>query len=333
MSAAPILVEVTRGGEVESIHRGHAVITGPDGAIEQAWGDPAALIYPRSSCKMVQALPLIESGAADAVGLTDQQLALACASHQGAPIHVNAVRAWLADQGLTDDDLECGPQTSRDKDLRKQMLCAGQSPCRVHNNCSGKHAGFLTLAQHIGAPTSGYVDVDHPVQKAARAAIEETAGETAAGYGIDGCSAPNFRTSLAGLGRSMASFATAAQRSDARAQAQTRLVNAMRKYPELVAGDTRACTELMRAANGRAAIKTGAEAVFVAIVPETGHGIALKIEDGSTRASETAIAALLSRLGVLDPNHPLVAKRLSPDLTNFDGRIVGTIRAATALRH
>lgn len=331
MTQAPVLVEVFRGGHPESQHRGHAVIIAPDGTIEAAWGDPGQVIFPRSSCKMVQALPLVESGAADAAGLGAQQLALACASHEGAALHVGAVRDWLAAQGLGEADLACGPQAPRDRDEKHGLIRAGTQPCRLHNNCSGKHAGFLTLAQHLGAGVEGYEAPDHPVQQAARAALEETAGEATQGLGIDGCSAPNFRLTLAGFGRALSCFATATARSDARAQAQARLVDAMRAHPELVAGDGRACTELMQASGGRIAVKTGAEAVFAAILPDTGRAVALKIEDGSTRASECAIATLLVRLGALEAAHPLVRKRLSPDLRNFAGQVVGAIRPAAAL--
>ncbi|PIE12083.1 MAG: L-asparaginase [Rhodobacterales bacterium] len=331
MTAAPVLAEVFRGGHQEGQHRGHAVICGPDGEVIEAWGDPGAVIFPRSSCKMVQALPLVESGAADAFGLTSAQLALACASHEAAPIHNDAVRAWLSDLGLNDSDLECGPQPPRDREVKHGLIREGHSPCRVHNNCSGKHAGFLTLAKHLKAPTEGYVLPDHPVQQAARAALEDTAGETAQGYGIDGCSAPNYRVTLAGLGRSMASFAAAGARSDARSRAQSRLVDAMRSHPLLVAGNGRACTELMQAGQGRFAVKTGAEAVFIAILPETGHSIALKIEDGATRASEAVIAALLVRLGAVEPAHPLVQKRMNAVLRNFAGQEVGEVRAVAGL--
>lgn len=332
MPAAPVFVETTRGGAVESVHRGHAVIVGPDGEIQEAWGDPTQVIFPRSSCKMVQALPLVESGAAKAAGLGAQQLALACASHQGAPVHADGVSAWLQRQGLGVVDLECGPQPSRDKALRVQMLRADDPPCRVHNNCSGKHAGFLTLARHLGAHTQGYVQPDHPAQRAVLAAFEECCGETSPGFGIDGCSAPNHRVSLAGLGRAMAGFATAGAGSGARAQAQQQLVAAMIAHPGLVAGEGRACTDLMRAAGGRAAIKTGAEGVFVAILPETGQGVALKIEDGATRASEAAIAALLCRIGVLDPRDPRVAARMDAVQRNFAGIEVGSVLAVSALR-
>ena len=131
-------------------HIGHAVICDGSGQIVSAWGDPDAVVLPRSSSKMIQALPLLTSGAADARGLTTEQLALACASHQGATIHVDRVNRWLSDLGLNDDALCCGPQVSRDTDLKLEMIRAHQLPCRVHNNCSGKHAGFLTLTKHLG---------------------------------------------------------------------------------------------------------------------------------------------------------------------------------------
>lgn len=324
-----ILVELTRGGMIESVHRGHAVICDDQGEVLEAWGDPDKVIFPRSSCKMIQALPLIESGAG--AGLSPAQLALACASHQGARGHADAVRAWLDDLGKGDDDLRCGPQPSRDRPTRNAMIRAGDAPCRVHNNCSGKHAGFLTLAAHLNAGPE-YNDLDHPVQIAVRAATEETCGETASAVGIDGCSAPNFAVSLAGLGRSMSAFATAGARTDARSKAMVQLVDAMRRHPALVAGTGRACTELMEAMGGRVAVKTGAEGVFIAILPEQRCSVALKIEDGGTRAAECAVAALLVRLGALDHDHPLTRRRLDAPLTNFAGQEVGEIRAAQTLR-
>ncbi len=296
MAAVP-LAEVERGGRLESLHLGHAVICGPDGGILEAWGDPDAVIFPRSSCKMIQALPLVESGAADAAGLGSEQLALACASHQGAAIHTARVAAWLEGLGLGDDDFRCGPELPREEAARLACLCGGDPVRQIHNNCSGKHAGFLTLTRHLGAGPD-YVDPAHPVQQAVRAAFEEVTGELSPGFGIDGCSAPNFATSVAGLARAMAAFAAA--RSDStRGEAMVRLREAMVRHPDLVAGEGRACTALMRAMSG-VAVKTGAEGVFVAILPAQGLGIALKVQDGATRAAEAAIAALLVRSGALD---------------------------------
>jgi L-asparaginase II len=276
---------------------------------------------------MLQALPLLESGAADAAGLTEAQLALSCASHQGAAVHTGMVTRWLAGLGLGESDLRCGTHVPYDTEERDRLIRGFEAPCQIHNNCSGKHAGFLTLNRHLGGGAD-YIEADHPVQQAVKAAFVEVTGEESPGFGIDGCSAPNFATSVHGLARSMAFFAGAGDGGDARNRAAYRLTRAMAAYPELVAGEGRACTELMRAMNGRVAIKTGAEAVFVAIIPEKQMGIALKITDGGTRASEAAICALLVRLGVLDAAHPATQKRLNAVQRNWRGFETGVLRLA-----
>lgn len=330
MTGPVAMTEIWRGPFLESVHMGHAVVCDGAGGIVEQWGDADRIVLPRSSSKMVQALPLIESGAADAFGLGEEQLALACASHQGAAIHSNRVRTWLAGLGLGDDDLRCGAQPPRDRDAGEALIRACDSPCQYHNNCSGKHSGFLTLAQHLGAGPE-YVDLDHPVQRAVRAAFEEVTQETSPGHGIDGCSAPNFATSLHGMARAMAFFATARSDGDTRSRAAARLRDAMVAFPELVAGEGRACTELMRAMDGRVALKTGADGFFVAIIPQMGLGVALKIADGATRGSECAIAAILVRLGVLDPEHPATLRRMNAPVTNWRGLQTGWIRPASAL--
>ncbi len=323
MAAVP-MVELWRGGRCESVHAGHAVVCDPQGTAVAAWGDPEAVIYPRSSCKMVQALPLVESGAG--AGLTAEQLALACASHQGAAAHVGRVAAWLADLGLGEADLRCGAHEPADRAERDRLIRAGEGPCQLHNNCSGKHAGFLTLARHLRAEPD-YVDPGHPVQLAVRAAFEAVTGACSPGYGIDGCSAPNFATTLRGLARAMAAFAAAGS-GDARGRAMRRLTEAMMAHPDLVAGEGRACTVLMRAAAGRAAVKTGAEGVFVAILPGQRLGVAVKIADGAARAAEAAIAALLVRLKVLEEGDPAVRRYLGAPILNWRGIATGEVRLA-----
>ncbi|MDK3071642.1 asparaginase [Sedimentitalea sp. JM2-8] len=324
------MTEVRRGSLLESLHLGHAVVCDDTGQIVRSWGDPETVIYPRSSCKMVQALPLVTSGAAGKYGLTSEHLALACASHNGAAIHTDRVGAWLDQLGKTDGDFRCGPQMPADEEACHGLIRAYETPCQVHNNCSGKHAGFLTLSAHMGAGPE-YVDIDHPVQQAALNAFEETTGLSSPGYGIDGCSAPNFATTLHGLARAMAFFASARDRSDRQSRAAARLVEAMVRHPELVAGEGRACTELMRAMNGRVAIKTGAEGVFAAIVPEMKLGVALKIRDGATRASECSIAAILVRLGVLDADHPATRKYMNAPILNRRGIETGIIKPTSDL--
>ncbi|MCA0849114.1 asparaginase [Salipiger thiooxidans] len=321
------MVEIHRGPLAESLHVGHAVICDGAGQIVEAWGDPDKLVLPRSSAKMIQALPLVASGAAAARHLAEPQLALACASHEGAPLHVTAVNAWLEDLGLTDDDLRCGAEPSRDKALRFQMIRDEETPCQVHNNCSGKHAGFLTLTQHLQAGPE-YVDPDHAVQIAVRGAFETVTDQSSPFFGVDGCSAPNYATTMHGMARAMAWFATAGQRSDALSRAGAQLVQAMIAFPDYVAGDGRACTLLMRAANEPVAIKTGAEGYFIAILPQRGLGIALKVVDGATRASNCAIAAILVKLGVLDAVHPDVKTFLTPEIRNWRGLLTGEIRPA-----
>lgn len=314
------LVDIWRGGHLESQHFGHVVVCDASGEVREAWGDPDLEVFPRSSCKMLQALPLIESGAAKAFGLKSEHLALACASHQGASIHTDRVTKWLAHLQLDDTAFRCGAQEPSDKDARDELIRNGQSPCQMHNNCSGKHSGFLTLARHLGAGPE-YLEIDHPVQLAVRQSFEEMTGMASPGYGIDGCSAPNFLTTLTGLARAMAKM-TGSSGDGARAQ----LVNAMMKHPDLVAGEGRACTELMRAANHRAAIKTGAEGVFVAILPDQRLGIAIKAADGTTRAAEAAVAAMLIRYGIVDREDPAAKRRLSGPITNWRGIETGEMR-------
>ena len=328
MTQAVPLAEIWRGPFLESVHHGHAAICDDTGAVIEAWGDPHAVVLPRSSAKMIQALPLVESGAADDAGLWPEHLALACASHQGADIHTRRVRAWLEHVGMNDTDFRCGAQEPADRAARDALIRAHARPCQVHNNCSGKHAGFLTLNRHLGGGPD-YIDPAHPVQRAVREAFEDVTGRDSPGYGIDGCSAPNFATTVQGMARAMAFFA-AARADDAapRNRAAARLRNAMVAFPDLVAGDGRACTELMRATGGRAALKTGAEAYFVAIIPGRKLGVALKVTDGGTRGAECAIAALLVRLGVLDPDHPATRKRMNAPIRNWRGVETGMIRPA-----
>lgn len=327
--AEPVsLVETTRGPFVESRHFGHAVIARANGEIVEAWGDPSKIVLPRSSAKMLQALPLLESGAG--LHLGTEQLALACASHSGEMRHVDRVAAWLGDLGLDESALKCGPQPSRDDELRENMLRQGLPAGRLFNNCSGKHAGFLTLARHLGASLD-YVDPEHPVQKAVRAAFEEMCAEDSPGFGIDGCSAPNFAASLSGIAIAMARFAAAGTSDSVRDRSMVMLRDAMIAHPELVSGRGKACAGLMQAAKGAAAVKTGAEGFFVAILPELGLGVALKIEDGGTRASEAAMAAILVRLGVVEADDPRVSRFLAPKLINWDGLVVGEVRPTSEL--
>lgn len=329
--ANPVLVEITRGDLVESVHRGAVAIADASGALILALGDIETPAYPRSSLKPIQALPLVESGAADAFGLSEEEIALACASHSGEPMHTERVAAWLKRLGLGEADLACGAHPVRYAPVWEEMVCKHEAPTRIHNNCSGKHAGFLTLAKHLGAPTEGYERHDHPVQIAVARATAELAGvDIDMPWGVDGCAAPNFALPLSGFARALAKLADPSSLSPARAAAAKRIVHSMAAHPELVSGTGRACAVLMRAGRGRIAVKTGAEGVFAAIIPEAGFGIALKVDDGATRASETAIATILEKLGLLHGDAAATALARAP-ITNTRDAVVGEQRAAVAL--
>jgi L-asparaginase II len=325
------LAGVVRGDIVESAHRGHVAIWHRDEGLVAGWGDPGKRILPRSAIKMIQALPLVESGAADAAGLSPAQLALACASHRGTALHTGMVETWLASIDRTEADLRCGAHWPYDKAAENDLICAGATPGQRHNNCSGKHTGFLTLTRHLGAGPE-YLEIDHPVQRAVRDALAEVSGEAIGDYAIDGCSAPNFAVSLSGFARALADFACAGDVGGVRGAAMGRLVQAMTTHPECVSGDGGACTRLMRAMGGRAAIKTGAEGVFAAIIPERRLGIAVKIEDGATRASEAVITRLLIGAGVLDPAHPEAVAFSHGPIRNWRGIETGHVEVAEDIR-
>jgi L-asparaginase II len=328
---AESLIEVWRGDFVESRHLGHVAIWHADTGLVGAFGDVAAPVLPRSACKMIQALPLLESGAAARAGLTDDHLALACASHQGADIHTTLADRWLRQIGLSETDLRCGVQWPSDEPARDSLIRAFGGPDQRHNNCSGKHCGFLTLAQHLKAGPE-YIDPDHPVQRMVRETFEAVTEDPIAGFAIDGCSAPNFATSLSGFARALSRFAAAAADGGGgtRAEAMARLYRAMTARPDLVAGAGRACTRLMRAMGGRAAIKTGAEGVFAAIVPERRIGVAVKIDDGAGRGAEAAIAQTLIALGVLAPADPAAQAYRHGPIVNWRGVETGFLKPVGA---
>ncbi len=326
-----IMCEIWRGSYLESVHTGMAVICDKDGEISHQWGDPNALILPRSSAKMMQAIPLIISGAEKKFSIGEDLLALACASHNAAEIHLSRVVAWLSHLGFSDADLRCGSQPPKDPHVKKDMREKGRSPCQIHNNCSGKHAGFLSVSRHLNAGAE-YTDPDHPVQLMVMDVFQELTQNKVDGIVIDGCSAPNPAMPLYSLAKAMSWFATSHKRDDQLSKAALKLRNAMVNYPELVAGEQRACTNLMKACEKKAILKTGAEGVFVAILPELEKGIALKIFDGGTRASECAIASLLIQLGILNPNHPMALAYTHAPILNWRKIETGMMKASTLFK-
>jgi len=326
--ANPILVELTRGDLVESVHRGSIAVVDAAGKTRLAIGDVEAPVYSRSSLKPMQAMVLVESGAADAYGLSDENISLACASHSGEPMHTDRVTAWLARIGCTESDLACGAHPSRYEPVAEAMIREGRKPTRIFNNCSGKHSGFLTVARHWDVATEGYERADHPVQRAVAAVLGDLSGTTELPYGIDGCAAPNFATSLTAFALAAARMADPSALEPNRAAAARRILASMIAYPELMSGTGRACATLIRASNGRASVKTGAEGFFGGWIPQMGLGIAIKIDDGAGRASETVIAAVLDKLGLLGDGARAL---LRAPILNTRGTVVGERRPAAAL--
>ncbi len=322
----PVLVELTRGPLTESLHRGAIAVVDAKGNLRASLGDVEKPIFPRSALKPVQAVPLIESGAAETFGLSDEEVALACASHSGEPMHTTRIEDWQKRIGCSVSDLACGPHRPVHEPTATAMIQRRETPTPLHNNCSGKHTGFMTLSRQLGAAVAGYQLIDHPVQQAVMRTLKEMAGLSGElPYGVDGCTVPNFAVPLKALARAMARLADAGGQAPARAAACGRIVGAMMAHPDLVAGSGRACTMLMRD-NPDIAVKTGAEGVYIAILPQLGLGAALKIDDGATRAAETAVAALLIALGAV-PDEGAAAGLARAHVLNTRGVAVGQRRA------
>ena len=329
----PVLVEVLRGDVVESAHRGAVSVFDGDGKAVWEIGDTARPVFPRSAVKAIQALPLVESGAADAYGFGDGELALACASHSGEPAHVELATSMLAKAGLDRTALECGAHWPSNHEATIALARAGGSPNALHNNCSGKHSGFLCTCRHLGIDHRGYVKAGHAEQEMVREAMEALTGAAhdAEHRGTDGCSIPTYAVPLRSLARGFARMATGAGLGPARAKAAKRLLGACMAEPFLVAGTGRADVALMQAAPGRVFVKIGAEGVYCAAVPELGLGIALKCDDGASRAAEVMVAAVLAKL--LAKDEALAAKlsrQADQPIESRVGARVGSLRPTEA---
>lgn len=330
----PVLVEVLRGDVVESRHRGSVVVVDADGGVVLELGEAQRPIFPRSAVKAIQALPLVESGAADAFGLSQRELALACASHSGEAEHAELAATMLAKAGLDASALECGAHWPMGQEAALKLAGQGRQPSPLHNNCSGKHAGFLCTCSHLGTDYHGYVGRGHEAQKIVCEAMEEVTGTALAveTCGTDGCSIPTFAMSMKNLARGFARMATGTGLGAERARAAKRLIGACMAEPFFVAGSGRLDTRLMSAAEGRIMIKMGAEGVYCGAVPELGLGIALKCDDGAVRAAEVMVAAVLQRLFADDSAlSATLGEMANPVLTNWNSIKVGALRPAGAL--
>ena len=331
-----LLVEVTRNDTIESRHFGAAVVCDYKGTVVESWGDIEGLVFPRSALKPMLAIHLIESGASEQYTLSDAELSLACSSHQGEKMHQTLVESWLNRLGLTEEDLACGAVLPEHTESAHQLLASGQQGCRIHHNCSGKHTGFLTTAQHLDLSLENYHRVDHPLQQLSLEILSDLANIDIKQYpmGIDGCGLPAPTMPLIQLGRATARFAMPVELSDERAQAIYRLHEAITNEPLYIAGHGSVVSELNEVTKGAVLAKTGAEGVVTAVLPEQGLGIAVKIADGSNRARSVALLAVLDYLDALseEEKHQLQT-HIAPTIVNSRNLTVGEIRPAASWLH
>ncbi|MEP6945082.1 MAG: asparaginase [Acidobacteriota bacterium] len=332
-----ILANVIRGETVESIHRGHFIVIDGAGRTIASAGDPSTVTFFRSACKSLQAMPFITSGAADRFGFSEDEIALAVASHSGERIHVETAARMLAKAGLAESDLRCGTHLPFNEAEAHRMIAAGEKPTQLHNNCSGKHAGMLAFAKHIGADLASYESPANSVQVAILDSVARFTEIPAAqiATGVDGCAAPNFAVPIAAMAKSFINLLSPPASFDKSTRSACgRIVAAMLRYPELVGGTGRLDTMMMEVAPGRLISKVGADGVWLCgVLPSetwpTGLGIALKIEDGDDQLSRpTTSVDILRKLGVLAESDlfdvsPMPIRNRRGDTV---GRIVSNVR-------
>jgi L-asparaginase II len=329
MNNDPVLAEVTRGGIVESQHRGAVAVVGSGAKLLASRGNIGDPVFPRSAIKAFQCLPAIEAGVVEAFGMSEEEIALACASHNGEEEHVRVARSALAKAHVSEDLYECGPQWPSHGESLRDLVRAGGEALPVHNNCSGKHAFMLAFAMKLGADPHNYTKRDHPVQQAIEKAMGEMCEYDLASTpcGIDGCSVPTWAVPLRNLALGFQKFASGEGLDEARAAACRRIIAAVRAHPFMVSGTRGFCTELMQAVP-RAFVKIGAEGVYCAAVPHAGIGIAIKVDDGAGRAAEVAVARVLADLDCWTNEEKSALEGMTRHiLTNRRGIEVGEVRA------
>lgn len=332
--ANPVLVEVLRGDRVESAHRGAVAVCDEAGRLLIEIGDVSQPVFPRSAVKSIQALPLLESGAADAFAFDDRKLALACSSHRGEPPHAELAAEMLAAADLDESALECGAHWPFNQNAMVALARSGQTPSQLHNNCSGKHSGFVCTCTHLKLDHRGYVGFDHPMQGLIREAMQDVTGvvHDSGNSAIDGCSIPTHAIPIKSLAFGFARMATGKGLSPDRAKAAKRLFAACMAEPFYVSGSDVVDLPLVQAAPGRIFLKSGAEGVYCAALPELGLGIALKCDDGAGRAGEAMVAAVLARLLASDDAlSATLADLARPVVPSRRGVAVGRIRPTAAL--
>ncbi|HYM71192.1 MAG TPA: asparaginase [bacterium] len=333
MARAP-LVQVTRGTVRESLHRGAVAVVDRAGRLRYRAGDPDLELFLRSSAKPLQAIPLIESGAADTLGLGEQEVAVTCGSHSAEPDHLTAVRSILEKAGLDEGALQCGVHPPVDATQAAELARAGRTPTALHHNCSGKHAGMLATCRVRGWPLDTYRAPDHPVQHEIAGIVGEFCGvpSAAMAIGTDGCGVPTFHLTVAQTALAFARLADPSDLAPRRSAAAARLVRAMVAHPGMVAGTGRLDTVLMETFPGRLVAKEGAEGVSGIGLIDLGWGIGVKIEDGNRRGLGAVILETLRQLEFASASDlDTLAAHYRPEIRGTDGRAVGEMRAVFTL--
>ena len=331
MKTGSCIVEVLRGDVVESQHRVHVAVAHAEQGLVSSAGNPAHISFVRSSIKMFQALPFVEGGGVEHFGLTGQELALCTASHGGEPFHVAAARSILAKARLTEGALACGPHPPMHAPSAEALRAMGVAPTRIHNNCSGKHAGMLAYTSQQGWVTHGYHRREHPTQQRILGTLAHWMGVDPADIeqAVDGCGLPTFAMPLDAVAEGCAKFSAAVVDGQ---PAPARIFAAMTTHPEYVAGTDRLDTDLMRAARGRLFSKVGAEGFYCVGIPSMRTGIAIKVEDGAVRAAEVALLAVLRSIDAVSASELEGLRRYAePAIRNTRDEAVGAIRADLAL--
>lgn len=330
----PILVEVTRGEVLESFHRGVVCIVDKDDKIVFSVGDPQQVCYPRSALKFLQQIPLLTSGAVEEFGFTEKEIALFCGSHNGEKEHVETVRGILEKIGLDESHLQCGPQMPTLKEDQYHLIKSDLPALRIHNNCSGKHAGFLAYCIYRGWPTENYIDPEHPLHKEILDVIAEfhRYPKEKIQLGVDGCSAPIFAFPVYNQAVAYKNLVHPVQFQENVQKACKLMVDAIASYPNMIAGHKRYCSDLMRVSEGKLIGKTGADGVYSIGVREMNLGICIKVDDGKMGPQYNVAQSVIEQLGILsEAANAELRHYVRHENKNFGGMVTGETKVSTNL--
>lgn len=327
----PILIHRTRGETIESFHRGVICMVNKEGKIIYSAGNILQICYPRSALKFFQQIPLIETGCAQKLKLTDAEIAVACGSHSGEKMHLQAVRSILKKAGLQENDLQCGAHYPFDETTKTKLIQKSAPPKPIHNNCSGKHAAFLALTKYLGYATQDYLNQEHPIQQRIRQIVAEMheCNEAELETNVhDGCSAPMFALSIQAQAIAYKNLCVPKQFNTKRQAACKKLIHAALKHPEMIGGTKRYCTEIIQAGAGNILGKTGAEGVYSFALPTLGIGCTLKIDDGASGLQYHVAQKILEELRLFKKETFDFSIHQERIIRNWNGHVTGRIVVA-----